>query len=414
MVLVFLALCIFAAFVLHPMYIITTALFVRKLQQPPPTNENAVWPRVSVLVCVRGVDPSLLRTLERLMRQDYPDYELRVVVDSTQDHAWPQVQALARSSGVKIDVQPLRQRLRTCSLKCSALVQMIDELDPRSEVIALCDSDLDIGEDWLRKLVAPLADPQIGAVTGIRWFRPRRGQFGSNLRKLWVNLSTIWQAITNSPWGGSLAIRRSAFEQADLAQLWRQSIVDDTPVRMALAQLGLRVYATPALIVPSSEECTLPFAFNFVSRQLMWLRLYDPIWSVIQLHALDTLGAAAVPAVMAVVAFLVGDLELAAITGSLFVLYLLTIGVCVRVIDAVVDNRLAARELPPNGDSWLRAVREAAALLALPFFHVATVVNTSSRQQIDWRGVKYLIHSPTQIELIEDRPWQLETSEHSI
>ncbi len=217
------------------------------------------------------------------------------------------MQQLTRESPVPVDVQPLRHRRSTCGLKCSALVQMINELDPRVEVIALCDSDLDIGNDWLRKLVAPLADPQIGAVTGIRWFRPRWGHFGSSLRKLWVNLSTIWQGILNSPWGGSLAIRRSAFDQADLVNLWRQSIVDDTPVREALARLGLRVYATPALVVPSSEECTLPFAFNFVSRQLMWLRLYDPIWSVIQLHALDTLGAAALPAIMAVVAFAVGD-----------------------------------------------------------------------------------------------------------
>jgi cellulose synthase/poly-beta-1,6-N-acetylglucosamine synthase-like glycosyltransferase len=368
-----------------------------------------------VLVCVRGIDPSLVRTLERLTQQDYPDYDLRVVVDSTVDPAWRHVRDLAqRCPQIKIDVQPLRRRLQSCSLKCSALVQMVDELDPQTEVIALCDSDLDIGRDWLRKLVAPMSDPQIGAVTGIRWFRPSTGHIGSILRKLWVNLSTMSQALGNFPWGGSLAIRRRAFDEAGLADQWRLSMVDDTPVRTALEQLGLRVYATPELVVPSSEECSVPFAFNFVSRQMLWLRLYEPTWSLVPLHALDTLGGAAVPALIATIALLVGDYELASLTGSMFALYLLTIGICVRVLDAVVARHLSATEPAVNQNTWARAARETAGLMFLPFFHVAAVAATCVRQQVNWRGVTYRIHSPTRIEMVADQPWQLEATERSI
>ena len=44
-------------------------------------------PKAAVLLCLRGADPSLPTCLRRLLRQDYPDYELFVAVDSKSDPA---------------------------------------------------------------------------------------------------------------------------------------------------------------------------------------------------------------------------------------------------------------------------------------------------------------------------------------
>ncbi len=52
----------------------------------------------------------------------------------------------------------------------------------------------------------------------------------------------------------------------------------------------------------------------------------------------------------------------------------------------MIDARLSPREPQRATQVWLRAIHEAAALVALPFFHIATVVVTSARQQIEWRA----------------------------
>ena len=61
----------------------------------------------------------------------------------------------------------------------------VNEIDPQSEVLVFVDTDARPAKDWLRKLVAPLADETIGASTGYRWFIPERGGIASRLRSVW-------------------------------------------------------------------------------------------------------------------------------------------------------------------------------------------------------------------------------------
>lgn len=417
---VLIGLCVFAAIVCLGLHWLAAALFARKLRRGMNTHasaNHAAWPRVSVLVCVRGVDPSLRQTLDRLAQQNYPRYDIRVVVDAMTDPAWDVVQAWRKCwPQVAIKVQPLHERLDTCSGKCSKLVQMVTRLDESVEVVALCDSDVDLDGEWLHKLVAPLLDdPRRGAVTGIRWFRPRRGGLGSTQRKLWVNLSTMSQAIGDFPWGGSLALRRTALDDSGLVDLWRNSMVDDTPIRTALQSLGLRVYATPELIVASSEECSLTFAFNFVTRQLLWHRLYEPVWPAILWHALDTFGAAAAPPFFAALAYYLGEPFWAGLALSVWLVYLVSFNALLLVLDAVVERRLSPTILQmPRPGFLARRVQAFLGVLLLPYFHIATTLRAACCRHITWRGVTYQIAGPRQVRLVRATKLELASSEHSI
>src|SRR5437762_9448236 len=53
---------------------------------PSCTKESL--PRAAVLLCIRGADPSLLHCLNGLLHQDYPDYDIRIIIDSPEDPAW--------------------------------------------------------------------------------------------------------------------------------------------------------------------------------------------------------------------------------------------------------------------------------------------------------------------------------------
>src|SRR5438132_1412721 len=111
---------------------------LRYSQQSAPKSAPNSWPRATVLLCIRGADPSLFNCLDGLLHQDYPHYDIRIVIDSADDPAWDIIRSiLAREDLPSVKVNVLVNRHETCSLKLSALVQAIGELDESTEVVAL-------------------------------------------------------------------------------------------------------------------------------------------------------------------------------------------------------------------------------------------------------------------------------------
>ena len=62
-------------------------------QQPDvhPTDTNFA-PRVAMVLCLRGNDPSLNTCLESVLAQDYPNFEVHFVIDSPEDPAARSIQ----------------------------------------------------------------------------------------------------------------------------------------------------------------------------------------------------------------------------------------------------------------------------------------------------------------------------------
>ena len=56
-------------------------------------------PKVSVLMPVRGADPHLAATIRGVLDQDYPDFDLRIIVDSRDDPAWNVVTEFLQEAG---------------------------------------------------------------------------------------------------------------------------------------------------------------------------------------------------------------------------------------------------------------------------------------------------------------------------
>ncbi len=54
-----------------------------------PALADSECPRAAVVLCVRGLDPFLPACLKGLFHQDYPDYDVWIVVDSIHDAAGP-------------------------------------------------------------------------------------------------------------------------------------------------------------------------------------------------------------------------------------------------------------------------------------------------------------------------------------
>ena len=194
--------------------------FVRVLAKPK-LCEAQEYPKAAIILCLRGADPFLDRCIRALLRQDYPDFEVRIVVDDEQDPAWGIVnQTLGEPSASLVTAGQLKDPNNTCSLKCSSVAQAIEELDDSFEVVALLDADTIAHPTWLRELVTPLQDSDVGAATGNRWYMPDKPSLGSLVRYSWNAAAVVIMYWCKIAWGGTLAVKRTAIERADLLTHW--------------------------------------------------------------------------------------------------------------------------------------------------------------------------------------------------
>ena len=257
--------------------------FVRLFREPHavPLPDDQL-PKVAVVLTLRGADPFLDRTVQGLTQLDYPRYDIRIVVDHQEDPAWELVHRIVAERGCEnVTIEELAERRTTCSLRMSSLIQAVSGLDESYGVVAIVDADVVIHRGWLRDLVNPLADPKVGATSGIRWYMPDEMNAGSLVRYLW-NVAAVAQMHSfGIGWGGSLAVRTSLLRDANILDKWSKIMFEDTFTVNEVQMLGCKLETIPEATMINRESIDLAGCTKFISRQVLNARMYHPSWPVI-------------------------------------------------------------------------------------------------------------------------------------
>jgi cellulose synthase/poly-beta-1,6-N-acetylglucosamine synthase-like glycosyltransferase len=252
----------------------------------PPTDA-AAFPRALAVLCLRGSDPFLRECLTRLTSMDYPDYRLRLVIDSETDPVIPEVQEfLATKPRIPVEVLYLGTRRPHCSGKVCGMLRGTEDLDDQIGIVAIFDGDALVHPSCLRELVAPLADPTVGLTSGNRWYVPKSLRMGTLVRASWNSYAMGVMNVVGIPWGGCMALRASDFRDPEYRKTLEVAFGEDSTTATFMRRRGKAIRFVSDATILNPEETSYKGLYNFLVRQLLTVWLCNPRWLFVYLHNL--------------------------------------------------------------------------------------------------------------------------------
>lgn len=243
--------------------------------RPRPTakrGSQVFTPPVSILKPVRGSDADAYENFASFCKQDYPEYEIVFCVGSPDDEIVPVLEKLKRDFP-HVPIRVLFGSLRIATNdKVAKLARLSDEA--RYEYLAISDSDVRVRPDYLRNLIAPLADPKIGAVTCL-YVSTGEKTFIDKLQSVGM-ISDFYPGLfvarelegVKFALGPSIATTRTHLNQFGGYDKIKNQPADDLLVGRLIAEEGYQVELSSYTIQTVADYQSLR---EFVHKRMRWL-----------------------------------------------------------------------------------------------------------------------------------------------
>jgi ceramide glucosyltransferase len=296
---------------------LAAALAAARPRRPGGYHPDAVGPAVTVLKPLCGNEFELYERLHSLCAQDYPRFQVIFGVQNPADSALPVVRRLQRqfdTLDIECVIDPTRHGVNA---KVSNLVNMLARA--RHELLIIADSDIAVPPDYLTRVLAPLADPQVGLVTCPYIGRAGAGLWsalGAQFINDWFMPSVYFAALFGSQAfvsGATIALRREVLARCGGLTGLVDQLADDFKLGAQMRALGLRVILSDLCVHTTVDEASLA---AFCQHTLRWLRTIKAVrpWSYAGCFITFSLPMAVLGAALA--RFQPGALILLAVTAA--------------------------------------------------------------------------------------------------
>jgi len=261
--------------------------YLRYVRRSRAADAGGYAPPAAVILPVAGADAELRVNAGAYLAQDYPQYQLVLVVGDENGAACARLKELLGGAAVRggncnaslLVAGPSKAQ----GQKVHNLLHGLQAVRPEAEVLVFADADARPGPDWLRSLVAPLEDRAVTVSTGFRWYLPGRS-FVSQLRAAWdTSIATfLGEQDCSFPWGGSMAILRAEFDRLEVrARYWASTVSDDYGLGRAVHDHGGRIRFEPRCLVASREDSSFAELLRWTNRQIIITRVYAArLWAL--------------------------------------------------------------------------------------------------------------------------------------
>jgi ceramide glucosyltransferase len=201
---------------------------------------------VTILKPLHGAEPCLSRRLSSFCRQDYAAPVQ--VICGVQDPADPAV-AIARllaasPQAPRFDLV-IDARAHGSNPKISNLINMLPAA--RHDILVMADSDMEVGADYLARIVAELQRPGVGAVTCLYHGVPLSGRWSSHAA-LGINTHFLPNVVTALTlrlalpcFGSTIAISRGVLSRIGGLMAFADQLADDYAIGRAVRNAGQEV-----------------------------------------------------------------------------------------------------------------------------------------------------------------------------
>lgn len=205
---------------------------------PRPVRKQSMTPTVTVVIAVHDGSAQIQSKLANLHALDYPHEHIEIVIAC--DGCRDDTAELAREYGdPRVRVLEFATRRGKAACLNDAIAQA------RGELLLLTDLRQKLSPKSLRELVANLADPSVGAVSGELQMENVHSGFAQGVDAYWryeklIRLSESRSGSTIGVTGALYAMRRSLF-----VPLPPGTVLDDVLIPMRVAAAGYRVVFEP-------------------------------------------------------------------------------------------------------------------------------------------------------------------------
>ncbi len=329
-------------------------------------------PPVTIFKPVSGADTEAYDNFASFCLQDYPEFQVIFGVRAESDPAVAIINRLIADSPDRDIELVISQNVSGYNGKVSNLQNMYARA--KHGLFLIADSDIRVGTDYLRRVIAPLQLPQVGMVTCLY-----RGSQAKTYAALMENIgisSTFAPDVCSSrslegiafAFGSTIAMRRDLLEQIGGFQVVADYLADDFLLGNYTAKAGYEIVLSDYVV----EHVTATGGFAaMLKQQLRWaraIRISRP-WGYCGL--LFTYGTAT------------SLLALAAWGFSSFAWWLFAMSLLTRFLTVFVIGVFGLKDMALARWFWLVPVRD--------LITFAVWVMSFVGDEVEWRGVSFRV-----------------------